>query len=167
MSLPLPYRNVSFCNDDEQKQIAQEFEMHKGSNLCLETSSVGYALEVDLSFPSELANYFSTYPPVATKRKIDPSEYSPHTSALVQDQNLKKCTTAKLLTDLYPKKNFHLHAINLKQLLQIGVSLDKVHRVVRFDQKPWLSEYINFNNSKRKISSSKFEKDYYKLCNNR
>ena len=42
-----------------------------------------------------------------------------------------------------------------------------VHRVVKFRQKPWMKQYIEYNTRQRAQASSEFEKEFYKLMNNR
>ena len=46
------------------------------------------------------------------------------------------------------------------------MQLTKIHRVLQFDESPWLAKYINFNTEKRKKQKNAFEKDYFKLMNN-
>ena len=38
-------------------------------------------------------------------------------------------------------KNYVVHIRALKQALNHGLVLKKVHRVIQFNQKPWLKEY--------------------------
>ena len=64
------------------------------------------------------------------------------------------------------KKNYVVHIRSLKQALDHGLILKKVHRVIQFYQEAWLKPYIDTNTELRKKSKKDFEKDFFKLMNN-
>ena len=45
----------------------------------------------------------------------------------------------KLVTNLHDKIEYVIHIINLKQALNHGLILKKVHRVIKYNQKDWLN----------------------------
>ena len=55
---------------------------------------------------------------------------------------------------------------SLKQALDHGLILKKVHRVIQFNQESWLKEYIDINTESRKQAKNDFEKYFFKLMNN-
>ena len=70
--------------------------------------------------------------------------------------------TKKLVCNLQDKKDYVVHINVLKQALNHGLKLRKVHRVIEFDQEAWLKKYINFNTELHKNVLSDFEKDFFK-----
>ena len=54
----------------------------------------------------------------------------------------------------------------MKQALNHGLKLEKVHRIIEFNQKTWLKPYIDMNTELRKLGKDDFEKDLFKLMNN-
>ena len=73
----------------------------------------------------------------------------------------------KLVPNLSDKKKYVVHIRALNQALKHGLKLKKVHRVIEFDQRPWLKPYIDLNTNLRMKSKKKsFEEEFFKLMNN-
>ena len=70
------------------------------------------------------------------------------------------------MCNLLNKKKYVVHIKSLKQALNHGLKLERVHRIIEFNQKAWLKPYIDMNTELRKVASNDFEKDFYKLMNN-
>ena len=72
----------------------------------------------------------------------------------------------KLICSIEDKKKYVIHIRALKQALNHGLILKKVHRVTQFNQRAWLKSYIDMNTKKGKEVNKEFEKDFLKLMNN-
>ena len=59
-----------------------------------------------------------------------------------------------------------MHIRVVKQALNNGLKLKKVHKVIKFRQRAWLKPYIDMNTKLRKEAKIEFEKDFFKLMNN-
>ena len=105
-----------------------------------------YILEVDVKCPRKLHDLHSHLPFLPKRMKID------------------KCK--KLVCNLRNKKKYVVHISSLKQALNHGLILKKVHRIMEFNQEAWLKPYIDMNTELRKIAKNHFEKDFFKLMNN-
>ena len=69
----------------------------------------------------------------------------------------------KLVCNVTDKKNYSTHIVALKQALNHGLKLIRVHSVISFRQEAWLKPYIDLNTESRKNAKNEFEKDFYKL----
>ena len=73
---------------------------------------------------------------------------------------------SKLVPNLMNKKKYVVHYRNLQLYLSLGMKVTKLHRVLEFNEKPWMEPYIRLNTDLRKQAKSAFENDFYKLMNN-
>ena len=79
---------------------------------------------------------------------------------------MKIIKSTKLVCNIRNKENYVVHIRALKQALDHGLKLTKVHRVIEFRQESWLKPYIDMNTELRKYAKNDFEKDFFKLMNN-
>ena len=98
----------------------------------------GYIFEVDLEYPKKLWKSHNDYPLAPEKIKVDNVE--------------------KLICSFKPKNHYVLHYRNLKQYLEEGMILKKVHRGIKFYQSKWMEPYITKNTDLRKVASSSLKK---------
>ena len=111
-----------------------------------EDSNVGYFIEADIKYPKELHNKHSDLPFLPERMKVN------------------KCK--KLVCTLYDKKDYVDHIRSLKQALNNGLKIKKIHKVLKFYQRAWIKSYIDMNTYLRKNAKNDFEKDFFKLMNN-
>ena len=101
---------------------------------------------MDLEYPEELHDLHNEYPLASEKIKVGNVE--------------------KLIPNLQNKEKYVLHHKNLKQYLELGLKLKKIHKGVKFTEENFMKSYIDLNTELRKNSKNDFEKDFYKLMNN-
>ncbi|XP_044005506.1 uncharacterized protein LOC122850420 [Aphidius gifuensis] len=75
-----------------------------------------------------------------------------------------------LEVDLEYLKNLHHYHKNLPLCpelnLGLGMKLNKIYRVLKFQQSPWLKKYIDLNTGMRQQATTDFGKNFFKLMNN-
>ncbi|XP_044594088.1 probable DNA polymerase [Cotesia glomerata] len=143
MCSSLPYGSFEWVEDHEFADVNTVNKFINSND-----NEVGYILEVDLDYPLELHDPHKDLP-------LCPEHFIPPRSK-----------QSKLATTLYSKKKYVIHYENLRQSLELGLKLVKIHRVLRFKQSAWLKPYIEKNTDCRKLAKNDFEKDFYKLMNN-
>ena len=126
---------------DDIERIDEEFIKEYN-----EINDKGYVIEADVDDSQELHDLHSDMPFLPERMVIN--------------------KTKKLVCNLHNKKNYVAHINMLKQALDHGLKLRKVHSVIEFDQETWLKKYIDFNTDLRATATNDFEKDFFKLMNN-
>ena len=129
-------------------------------------SEKGHILEVDLTYPKELHDAHNDYPYCCEHKILEDDMLSPYSKFIAKKHELTKGKSSKLISSLTDKKHYVIHEMNLKQAVDAGLILIKIHRVIEFNQKPWMKDFIDFNINKRKESKNEFEKGFFKImCN--
>ena len=131
-----------------------------------EDGSKGYILEVDLEYPEELHGAHDQYPLALEKLLVTDDMLSSYSKRLKDKFDMGRSKVPKLIPNLMDKTKYVVHNRNLQLYLQLGLKLKKIHRVIEFDQHPWMKEYIDFNTLHRQNASNPFDKDFFKLMNN-
>ena len=106
----------------------------------------GYFLEVDIQYPEKLHELDNDLLFLPERMKIEKVE--------------------KLVSNLRDKTEHFIRIRNLKQVLNHGLILKSIQRVINFNQNAWLKPYIDMNTKLRKEAENNLEKDFFKLINN-
>ena len=139
MRKTLPLRNFKWLNN--LSMFTEEFVKNYDEN-----GDKGYIFEVDVEYPKKLHSVHSDLPFLPERMKIN------------------KCE--KLVCNTRNKENYVIHIVSLKQALNHGLILIRVHKVIEFEQEAWLKPYIMMNTELRMQAKNDFEKDFFKLMNN-
>ena len=130
-----------------------------------EDSEKGLILEVDLEYPEGLRDLHNDYPLAPEKIKVT-KNMSKYSKKIAEKYGISTGLVHKLIPTLGKKEKYVLHYRNLSLYIDLGLKVTEVHRVLEFNQSPWLKHYIDFNTEKRKNAKNAFEKDFFKLMNN-
>ena len=125
----------------DSNEINEEFIQNYNEN-----DNKGYILEVDVKYPKRLHELHSDLPFLS--------------------ERMEKNKCKKLVCNLSNKKKYVTHINSLKQALNHGLKLKKIHRVIEFNQDAWLDLYIDKNTELRKTGKNDSEKNLFKLMNN-
>ena len=139
MPQKLPVNGFKWIND--VTEIDEEFV----KNYDLDNDKE-YILKAEVKYARKLHDLHSDLPFLPKRMKIDKNK--------------------KLVCNLRNKKKYVVHIRSLKEALNHGLKLTKVHRIIEFNQEAWLKPYIDMNTELRKIAKNDFEKDFFKLMNN-
>ncbi|XP_025406050.1 uncharacterized protein LOC112680226 [Sipha flava] len=108
----------------------------------------GFILEVDVDYPENIHDAHSDLP------------------FLPQNSCPPNSKVKKLLTTLHHKKNYVAHYRTLKQAVNNGLKIIKIHRVIRFKQSKWMLPYVMKCTSMRVKANNEFERQFWKLMVN-
>ena len=138
----------SMLSDLPYKDFEWYYDLTLDVMLIDDEAEYGYILEVDIDYPEKLHDKHAEFP-------FLPQNDYPLNSKVI-----------KLLTTLSSKKNYVVHYRNLKQAINNGLIITKIHRIIRFAQSKWMAPYVQLCTSMRVKASSEFERQFWKLLVN-
>lgn len=201
MQEPLPYKNFEWIDEDKINNLNDklnslspiEFNTYLFNKL--EEQNKGYCLEVDLEYPKHLHKLHNMYPLAPEKKQIKISDLSDKTiqiknkilcnSEFIKDEikdeiiksnyltrkYIKEDKTLLLVQTLDDKQEYKVYYKLLKLYCSLGLIIKKIHRIIMFEEKAYMKDYIDMNTQLRDKSRIKYngdthESDLYKLLNN-
>ena len=105
-----------------------------------EEGDVGYLLVVDIEYPKTLRMLHSDLSFLPDRMKVD--------------------KVKKLVCNVTDKENYSIHIAALKQALNHGLKLIRVHSVISFRQESWLKPYIDLNTEFKKMQKMNLKKTF-------
>ena len=114
------FKWVKYLSESNSIQFNESFIRDYNEN-----SDVEYFLEVDIDYPEKLFNLHKDLPFLPERKKVNKVE--------------------KLICSIEDKEKHLIHIRALKQVLNHGLVLGKVHRVIQFNQEDWLKPCTDMN----------------------
>ena len=146
MSQSLPTDGFRWLHHDEIQELFTKLKDVP------EDDAKGYVLEVDLEIPLDKHDYFNQYVPAPEHLEVTEYMLSPLNKFCMEKLELNHIKCTKLTPNLHDKHKYVIHCRTLQLYQELGVVLKKIHRVIEFNQRPWLKEYIDFNTKQRKMA---------------
>ena len=150
---PLPLNDFSIV----EKSLADKL-------LTSETSEWGYIVEVNLTIPKELHDFFADYPLAPSREVADIGAMSNEQVDMLGKLGITTLPKMpKLLQTLHPKENYVLHYLTLKLYQELGMKITHLGKVLQFRQSHWMAPFVDLNTRLRKTAVNKFQENFYKL----
>ena len=121
----------SFKWEDDLSRFNERFIKNYNEN-----SDIGYFLEVDVEYLKKLCSSHKDLPFLPEWKKLEKVE--------------------KFVCGIEDKEKYVIHVRALKQALNNGLILKRVHGVIYFNQEAWLKPYTDMNTKLRKEAKSEF-----------
>ena len=172
MSSYLPIRDFKWMDDENDQDSEWHHLLNNPTQWIMaqrQDQDIGYTLEVDLSFPDHIHDKLKGLTPVPYQRKVDWEELSPLQQEFAEKlQVTDSCLTSpRLMTDLYPRKNYVVHYRVLQLYISLGIQVDKVHRAISLHQAPVLKDFLQkLTNNRKKAEANIFAQNLWKLFGN-
>ena len=96
-----------------------------------ENISVGYILETDLEYPSELHDLHNDYPLALEKLEIGQNMLPNYCFSIANEYEITIGGVTKLVLNLGNKSKYVVHYRNLPLYLSLGMKLTKVHIILK------------------------------------
>ncbi|XP_015781366.1 uncharacterized protein LOC107359396 [Tetranychus urticae] len=177
MSFRLPYKDFKWLSRKEINEL-DILKLDKDSE-------IGYIFNVDLEYPKELHDLHNDYPFIPICKEVKEKDLSNYQIELYKlhysnnfktdnsDKNIsihsperkdgnviKYQSSGKLIASLEDKNRVTLHYLTLKQALENGLKLKKIHKGIKFTQAPILKEYIDLNTNLRTLAKNENKAAY-------
>ena len=156
MMKKLPTGNYRWIEEPEKLDL---LSLDPGGDTC-------YIVEADFGYPFQIHDHHNGFPLAAQSMMIKEEWISPYNKEFLEKHGQKFQSTRKLCPNLFDKTKYVCSLRNLQLWVQLGLTLNKVHRVLAADQQDFLKVYIDFNSEKRQSAKSRFASDLFKLVNN-
>ena len=99
-----------------------------------------YFLEVDVQYPENLHNLHNDLPFLPERMKTEKDE--------------------RLVANFHDKIEFYTHK-KFKTSIKPWISVEKVHRIIKFNQKTLLNSYFDTNSDLTKKAKNDLKKDFF------
>ena len=160
MTMNLPYKKFKFLQPEQFPDISEKIQNYHDDD------NVGYFIQCDLEYPKKIHNRTKDLPLAPRHFDVERQHLSPYNLELADSLGIRHYSGRKLISDQFNKTNYICHIANLKFYLEKGLKLNKIHRVLQFEQKAFLKPYIDLCIQEKGKTSSKIEKNLWKLsCN--
>ena len=118
MSQKLPITGFKWVEKSKLSRFNERFITNSNEN-----SGIGYFHEVDFDYLKELFNLQKDLPFLPERKEVN------------------KCE--KLICSIKDREKYVVHIRALKHALNRGLKLEKLHGVIKFNQRAWLKPYVD------------------------